>query len=518
MTMEETQTTDLQLDTLEAKGLIRLATIDPELEYLFRHALVQDAAYESLLKQERRSLHRVVGEAVEEMYPERATELAAVLAMHFEQAGDNDRAIRYLMDAARFAYARNAIVETYELYGRAEALLPPASPDDDEQVRRRRIEITLGKAKAGFSFVPEDTLIEMLKPIVEEAEKLGDLRLLAEAHLTLALLLQFRGDRPAKSPQLRHALDRAAEIAVELDDPVIAALPKSIIGLTQVFSGELHEGVERLKEAAPLLELKHDFVGSSFALVALAIGYARLGEFDLGEAAAKKASEIGEKGDLIAKLDSLIGLSTVKSLRGDLEGAVPLAMQCTVMSEETGATACVVASNFVLGDAYMRQGKFGDAKIAFERGNEVANAIEQRTFRPSIAAYLRSTAASMGDFGPNIRSFDEALAETRQAGDQFGEANVIWKRAETESKRPGGNRDQMLADFAAAATAFDAMGARPFEARVLRDWGLALREHGDADDGDPKLRRALEMFDEMGIKREADEVRTTLAMPPLQMG
>lgn len=516
--MKDTPTTDLQLDTLEAKGLIRLATIDPELEYLFRHALVQDAAYESLLKQERRSLHRIVGEAVEEMYPERATELAAVLAMHFEEAGDTDRAIRYLIDAARFAYARNAIVETYELFGRAEALLPPASPDDDEQVIRRRIEITLGKAKAGFSFVPEDALIGMLKPTVEEAEKLGDLRLLAEVHLTLALLLQFRGDRPATSPQLRHALDRGAEIAIELDDPVIAALPKSIIGLTQVFSGELHEGVERLKEAAPLLELKHDFVGSSFALVALAIGYARLGEFELGEAAAQKASEIGEKGDLIAKLDSLIGLSTVRSLRGDLEGAVPLAMRCTVMSEETGATACVVASNFVLGDAYMRQGKFGDAKIAFERGNEVANAIEQRTFRPSIAAYLRSTSASLGDFGPNTRTFDEALAESRKGGDRFGEANVIWKRAETESKRKDGAGEAMLADFATAAAAFEKMDAKPFVARVTRDWGMALRTLGRAEEGDEKLRRALALFDNMGIKREADEVKVTLAMPPLQIG
>jgi predicted ATPase len=142
--MPETHTADLQLDTLEAKGLIRLATIDPELEYLFRHALVQDAAYESLLKQERRSLHRVVGEAVEQLYPERMTELAAVLAMHFEQAGDTERAVRYLSEAARFAYERNAIVEAYELFGRAEALLPPVAPDDDNALRLRRIEIALG--------------------------------------------------------------------------------------------------------------------------------------------------------------------------------------------------------------------------------------------------------------------------------------------------------------------------------------------------------------------------------------
>ena len=69
-------TQNTQVDALEAKGLIRLAAIRPELEYLFRHGLVQDAAYESLLKQERRELHGQVGEALEELYPERAGELA----------------------------------------------------------------------------------------------------------------------------------------------------------------------------------------------------------------------------------------------------------------------------------------------------------------------------------------------------------------------------------------------------------------------------------------------------------
>ena len=57
-------TADTQLETLTAKGLVRLATLSPELEYLFRHALVQDAAYGSLLKQERRDLHGRVGEAL----------------------------------------------------------------------------------------------------------------------------------------------------------------------------------------------------------------------------------------------------------------------------------------------------------------------------------------------------------------------------------------------------------------------------------------------------------------------
>jgi predicted ATPase len=120
-------TVDTQLDTLEAKGLVSVASYQPELEYLFRHALVQDAAYESLLKQERRALHRTVGEALEQLYPDRRGELAAVLAMHFEHAGDSERAVRYAMEAAQFALDRNAIVEAFGLYKRAGALLPPLS-------------------------------------------------------------------------------------------------------------------------------------------------------------------------------------------------------------------------------------------------------------------------------------------------------------------------------------------------------------------------------------------------------
>ena len=87
---------DLQLDTLEARGLIRLAPLQPELEYLFRHALVQDTAYGSLLKQERRVLHQVGRRGARGALSRARGELAAVLALHFEQAGDSEKAIDYL--------------------------------------------------------------------------------------------------------------------------------------------------------------------------------------------------------------------------------------------------------------------------------------------------------------------------------------------------------------------------------------------------------------------------------------
>ena len=72
------------LNTLESTGLVHLAQTLPELEYLFRHALIQDAAYRSLVKADRRALHRAVGEMLERAYPDRIDELAPLLARHFD--------------------------------------------------------------------------------------------------------------------------------------------------------------------------------------------------------------------------------------------------------------------------------------------------------------------------------------------------------------------------------------------------------------------------------------------------
>jgi tetratricopeptide (TPR) repeat protein len=504
-------TTDTQLDTLEAKGLISVATLQPELEYLFRHALVQDAAYESLLKQERRELHQTVGEALEELYPERRSELASMLALHFEQAGDSVRAVSYLVDAAKYALDRNAIVEAYDLYGRAAALLPPATADETGDALRLRVDVNLGRIKSGYSFMTDQEQLDMFGDLVEEVERLGDLQVEADVHVNLAFIRQFRGDRPENSPLIRHSLERVETIARELNDPFIAAIPNALIGLFEVFTGEMVKGVQTLRDAIPLLEEKHAYVLSSFSNVALAIGLARLGRFEEAEEAAARAAKVAESGDLIARLDSMIAQSTVHSLKGDLEQAVRLGKQCTEMSEETGATACVVASNFTLGDAYVRQGQFKSAQIAFERSNEVAEAFNEHNFRPSLMAYMRANSAELGELAGDAESFDRGLELARNSGDKFSQAGIIGKRAEFEAKRPGGNREQAFADFADAVSRFEQMQAKPYVARILRSWGDALRAEDRRADGDEKLKRALSLFDEMGIKREADEVRAELA-------
>ncbi len=105
-----------QLAQLAGSGLVSLATVQPELEYLFRHALVQDAIYSSLLRTDRKWIHRRVGEALAQLYPTQQDELAAVLARHFALADEPVQALHYYEragDQALLIYANTEAAAHY---------------------------------------------------------------------------------------------------------------------------------------------------------------------------------------------------------------------------------------------------------------------------------------------------------------------------------------------------------------------------------------------------------------------
>jgi len=116
--------TKKHLTHLEAVGLIRLAKTHPELEFMFRHALVQEVAYNSLLFEDRKKLHRQVAEAIEEVYPDRLDEMAAELARHYTEAGDEEKAVAYLLRAGDHSQQMVALSEAVEFYQAALERMP----------------------------------------------------------------------------------------------------------------------------------------------------------------------------------------------------------------------------------------------------------------------------------------------------------------------------------------------------------------------------------------------------------
>jgi len=501
---------DVQLDTLEAKGLIRLASLRPELEYLFRHALVQDAAYGSLLKQERRELHGRVGDALETLYPERKEELAPVLAMHFEQAGETEKAIDYLAAGAQHALRQNAIHEAYGAFDQAATLIdqelddPDLGPEEADRRRRRRAEVELGRAEAGYSFRAPEEAFEQLENALPDVEAIGDPELELRTHMLISLGRLQNGEN-GESPAVKRSLDRMVEIGEAIGDPSVRALPLAVTGLSKIFNGPVREGVASIEEALPLMESRADSIGSAFARGALAIGYATLGEFDKAQKAADDATEIAEKrGDLIAKLDALIAQSMLQSIRGDLDRAVPIARECVDRAEETGASACMVVSAWILGDAFHRQGKFEEARDVLKRGSDVSLVVDRKVWRPTLQAWLGTAAAALGEV--NEADWTEALQTARSIDNRMGEAGILAKRAEASAGR--GSFDAARADVEAALAIYDSEGARPLSARVLFQWGGALRRAGMLEEAEAALGRAEALFEEIGLPKEAAKVRT----------
>jgi class 3 adenylate cyclase/tetratricopeptide (TPR) repeat protein len=111
--------------SLEETGLIRPLN-SPEPEYLFHHELVQNAVYQSILREDRARLHCKVGETLEAQYSERREEYAAQLAHHFSAAEDQPRALKYFTLAGNFAAQSYANQEAEDHYRRALQLAEPA--------------------------------------------------------------------------------------------------------------------------------------------------------------------------------------------------------------------------------------------------------------------------------------------------------------------------------------------------------------------------------------------------------
>ncbi len=110
---------DTSLAALTQAELVRLLA-SPEIEYIFKHALIQDTAYSSLLKHDRYNLHLDVAHALENLYAERCIdEYAALLAGHYAAAGDDEKTLEYATRAANEAYRLYALPEAIQFYSLA---------------------------------------------------------------------------------------------------------------------------------------------------------------------------------------------------------------------------------------------------------------------------------------------------------------------------------------------------------------------------------------------------------------
>ena len=137
---------DTSLAGLEARELVLEKAREPELEYIFKHALVQEATYESIVRRRRRELHQKVAASIESLFADRLDDFYSLLAYHYTKAEDWEKAQEYLFKAADQAGTIAADAEALAHYEQAMDAYTRAFGDKWDALERAAVERKMGEA------------------------------------------------------------------------------------------------------------------------------------------------------------------------------------------------------------------------------------------------------------------------------------------------------------------------------------------------------------------------------------
>jgi predicted ATPase len=238
-----------ELKTLE---IIYEMGLLPEPAYIFKHAVIQDVAYHSLLVQRRKELHRAVGHAIEELYPDQLANHYEELAHHFVQGEAWGKAFDYLVlagDKAKNAYANQTALD---FYARALAVAPQAGPS---MPARRITEIYQRRSQVYFLLARYPEAIAEAERMRESARAAGDRQSEGEALADLALYheMTFSWEH---IPQAQKLGEEALGIAQEIGDERVVARSLSYLAAVDQVYGKLLAGDQKLEQALRIAETR----------------------------------------------------------------------------------------------------------------------------------------------------------------------------------------------------------------------------------------------------------------------
>ena len=165
------------LDRLVAAGLFFRQGVPPHATYLFKHALVQDAAYTTILREPRRALHARIAETLERQFVVISEAQPELLARHYTGARQIEKAVRFWAQAGQLSLARSALVEAKEQLTRALSqitTLPLTPALRQEQIRLQVALLNPLYHVNGPAALETKVAAEQAQLLIEKAEALGE--------------------------------------------------------------------------------------------------------------------------------------------------------------------------------------------------------------------------------------------------------------------------------------------------------------------------------------------------------
>jgi class 3 adenylate cyclase/predicted ATPase len=481
------------LDRLIAASLLFRQGAPPHATYLFKHALVQDAAYGTLLREPRRALHARIAETLESQFAEIAQRQPELLARHCTEAGLIEKAAGLWGKAGQRSLERSALVEAVAQLTPAldQIAALPATPG----LRREQIKLQIGLSNAmihtkGYAAPDTKASFDQARLYIERVEALGEppedpLLLFSILHgFWIANFVAFNGDA------MRELAAQFLALAEKQRATVPHMIGHRVMGISLMYTGDIAEGRAQYDRVIALYDpAEHRPLATRFGQdVRVAILSWRawamwlLGHPDAALAdathAVKDAREIGHAATLMFALGAT---SITHVWCGNFAAANLQVAEEIALADEKGALFWKAAGMMHHSAALALTGKASNAIPMLTSAIAAWRSTGATLWMPLFLSYLSLAHAKLGQFDDAWRFIGEAMTAIETTKEKWCEAEV--HRIAGEVGRMSGEPDAAKAEayFERALAVARAQQAKSWELRAAMSMARLWRDQGKRD-------------------------------------
>ena len=504
------------LERLAQADILLVQGLPPESVYRFKHALIQDAAYENLLKSRRQALHRSVAEALRGNLAATAAAEPELLAHHFTQAGLTEAAIEWWGQAGQRSLERSALVEAAEQLTRA--LVQIATLPGTPALRRQQIKLQVSLMTPlvhvkGYAAPETKAAAERARLLIEQAEALGEppedplLLFVVLYGFWAANYIAFNGDIVRDlGAQFFAMVKKQATIAPQM-------IGYRLMGTSLLSTGEIAEARAHFDKGIALYDpTEHRTLATRFGVdVRVSIlsyrswalwmlGYPEAALAD-AEAALSDAREIGQAATLMFALNYT---SLPHIFRGDYAKAKAVVDELVVLADEKGTLIWKASGLSLQGILLALSGKPAEAIPMIISGRSMYESTGATLGLSWRSPHLSAAYAELGQFDDAWRCVNEAITAVEATKETWCEAESHRVAGEIALKSPEANVPNAQAHFERALAVARAQQAKSWELRAAMSMARLLRDQGKRDEARDQLApvygRFTEGFDTLDLK------------------
>ena len=478
------------LERLAEADILLVQGVPPESDYRFKHSLIQDAAYEHLLKSRRQVLHRRVAEVLRDNLAATASVEPELLAHHFSQAGLAEAAIEWWAKAGQRSLERSALGEAAAQITRALeqiAALPATPALRREQIKLQVALITPLLHVKGFAAPEPKAAAERARLLIEQAEALGEppedpLLLFSVLYgFWVANIVAFNGDA------VRELAAQFLALAEKQRATVPLMIGHRLMGMSLLATGDIAESQAHLDRAIALYDPgEHRPLATRFGqdLGVSTLSYRSFASWFLGypeaalataDLALKDAREIGQAATLMYTLN-FIPLTYIYC--GDYAAAKAQADEVVALADEKGSLFWKAFGMMNQGCLFALTAKASDAVQMITSGITAWRSTGATLWAPLRMSHLARAYAELGQFDDARRSVGKAMTAVETAKERWCEAEIHRVAGEIALMSPEPDAAKAEAYFECALAVARKQQAKSWELRGAMSMARLWRSQG----------------------------------------